>query len=101
MGLLIVICFLVIWGTFLINGKGTNLLAGYNTMSKEKKERYDNTAVAKLLGKVAYALAFSNLLWLIGDIYHIKWLVITGLSLLIIIIVSFIIYFKKSDNLKK
>lgn len=33
----IVIIFLVVWGIFLINGKGTFLIAGYNTMSQEEK----------------------------------------------------------------
>ncbi|UOR13710.1 DUF3784 domain-containing protein [Halobacillus amylolyticus] len=31
-------------GVFLINGKGSSLIAGYNTLPKEEKEKYDTVA---------------------------------------------------------
>ncbi len=34
----------------LLSGKGAWLIAGYNTMSKEEKDRYDKEKLSKLVG---------------------------------------------------
>lgn len=97
----IIVGFLVIWGIFLMNGKGTFLIAGYNTMSKEKKEEYKENAVAKFMGKMAFTLAFSNLLWILGDLYKLNWLSIFGGILTFSIIIFLVIILNKSNKLKK
>ena len=38
--------------TILLSGKGSNLVAGFNTMSKDEKEKYDKVKVSKQAGKV-------------------------------------------------
>lgn len=83
----ILIVFLIVWGSFLMNGKGMFLLAGYNTMSKEKKDEYDTAALAKFVGKMAFTLAFSNLLTLIGDLRDIELLTNLGMVLTLVLIV--------------
>lgn len=100
-GLAIVTVFLIIWGIFLINGKGTFLIAGYNTMSKEQKSHYDDSALAKAMGKIAFVLAFTNFLTLLGDIYNLKWLRIIGIVLTLCMILYLIIYFNNSKRIKK
>lgn len=36
----------------LLSGKGSNLVAGFNTMSKDEKAKYDKVKVSKQAGKV-------------------------------------------------
>ena len=36
----------------LLSGEGSNLVAGFNTMSKDEKEKYDKVKVSKQAGKV-------------------------------------------------
>ena len=44
-------------GVLFSKGKGAFLIAGYNTMSKEKKARYDKNALCRFMGKLMFALA--------------------------------------------
>ena len=50
-GLLAALCIAV--GIVFRNGKGTSMLAGYNTMSDTEKARYDVSAWLKYLGNIA------------------------------------------------
>lgn len=100
-GLSIIIIFLVVWGILLFNGKGTFLIAGYNTLSKEEKDKYDDVAVAKFMGKMAFALAFSNLLTLLGNKYHLKWLSIFGGILTFCLALYLVVFLNKSKKVKK
>ena len=47
--LILAILFLVL-SIFLFNGKGAFLIAGYNTMSKEKKNNFDEKKLCKATG---------------------------------------------------
>jgi len=47
-------------GILLLNGKGANLIAGYNTMPKEKKAKYNKAALTKFFG---IAILILNLLF--------------------------------------
>lgn len=79
-------------GIFLINGKGAFLIAGFNTMPKEKKEQYNELAVCKLFGKTMFVSAFSVVLWIISDNYELNWLLIIGTVLFVGSIVFTLIY---------
>ena len=46
--------FLVI-GVFLFFGKGTWLIAGYNTMSKKEQKKYDEKKLCKAVGSLCFA----------------------------------------------
>lgn len=100
-GIWILMSAFIIWGIFLLNGKGTFLIAGYNTMSEEKKNKYDDNAVAKSASKMAFSIAFSIVLWILGDMYNSDRLVIFGSALTISIAIFFVIYFSKSKKLRK
>ncbi|MBS5509170.1 MAG: DUF3784 domain-containing protein [Akkermansia sp.] len=54
----------IILGVILSMGKCSFLIAGYNTMSKEQKQKYDELALCRFMGKIMYCLAFGMLLWL-------------------------------------
>lgn len=48
--LIIVAAMLAIMGVVILAGKGDNLIAGYNTASKEEREKYDVKRLRALLG---------------------------------------------------
>ena len=48
----IIIVLFNVLGIYLSTGRGTFLIAGYNTMPKEEKEKYDAVALCKFMGKM-------------------------------------------------
>ena len=55
--LVIVAAILVIMGVLILIGKGDNLIAGYNTASKEEKAQYNVKRLRGLIGGLLIALA--------------------------------------------
>ena len=55
--LIIVAAILVIMGVLILIGKGDNLIAGYNTASKEEKAQYNVKRLRGLIGGLLIALA--------------------------------------------
>ena len=70
-----VIILFIVLGIVFINGKGSSLIAGYNTMSPEEKGKYDTVALTKFMGKMMFALSFSMLFWILSLAYEMNWLV--------------------------
>lgn len=82
---------LIILGVVLYLGKGAFLIAGYNTMSKEKKSEIDEKALGEFIGKAMLLLAFSYVLQGISSITRkpilgtVGWIIFTMTILFIII----------------
>ncbi|AUD13268.1 MULTISPECIES: DUF3784 domain-containing protein [unclassified Planococcus (in: firmicutes)] len=72
---------LVFLGFYMLQGKGAFLIAGYNTMPKEEKSIYDGPAMARFVGKLLFALAFSMLFWLAGMLLEKNWMFYIGVAL--------------------
>ncbi|WP_068677791.1 DUF3784 domain-containing protein [Oceanobacillus sp. Castelsardo] len=100
-GTISIIILFVILGIFLFNGKGSSLIAGFNTLPEEEKEKYDKVALSKFMGKMMFALSFSMILWVISDMYKIKWLFTFGLILFIGLIVYIFVYTNTGNRFKK
>ncbi len=62
--LIIVAATLLIMGIIILIGKGDNLIAGYNTASKEEKEQYNIKRLRGLIGGILVVLAPMMLLLL-------------------------------------
>ena len=58
----------VIISIILMTGRGSFLIAGYNTMSKAKKARYDAVALCKFVGKITLPIGLLLPLLLIEGI---------------------------------
>lgn len=52
------IIFLII-GIFLLQGKGSWLIAGYNTASPEEKAKYDKSKLCKVTAIICFVVAFT------------------------------------------
>lgn len=88
-------------GIILSNGKGSFLIAGFNTLPQEEKEKYDTVALCKFMGKMMFALPFSMVFWVLSEAYENNWLFVFGLILFIGIVVFTLIYANTGNRFKK
>lgn len=95
------ILLLVILGLYLLQGKGAWLIAGYNTMPKEDKAKYDETALCKATGKLILGVAFSTVLLVTGDFFNNSILLIAGIGITVFIILFSVIYINTGSRYKK
>lgn len=96
-----VIGLFVIAGIFLMNGKGSFLIAGYNTMPQEDKAKYDEIALSKFMGKMMIALSFSMVFWVLSEYYEVDWLFYVGLVMFLGLTVFMLIYTNTGNRFKK
>lgn len=47
----------VLLGLLFLSGRGWQLIAGYNTMPREERERYDTRALCRFMGKLMLYIA--------------------------------------------
>ncbi|MGD6968615.1 DUF3784 domain-containing protein [Rossellomorea vietnamensis] len=98
---LLIIGLFVILVLFLINGKGAFLIAGYNTLPKEEKEKYDTEALCKFMGKMMFSLSFSISLWALSEALDMQWLFIAGMIIFTGLIIFMLIYLNTGNRFKK
>lgn len=99
--MIIVIALFIGIGIIFINGKGSSLIAGFNTMSPEEKENYDTVALCKFMGKMMFVLSFCMLFWLLSEVYASDWLFIVGIVLFIGVVAFMLIYANTGNRFKK
>ena len=83
---------LVILGIVFSKGKGAFLIAGYNTMPREKKERYDKNALCRFMGKLMFALAACWVPVALGAVLDMDWLYGAGIAAYLLVIAAGVIY---------
>ena len=84
--LIIVALVCAVMGILILMGKGDNLIAGYNTASKEERERYDIKRLRGLIGGLMIVLA-PLLLLMIGKESMASIWSFCGISLVLCIVV--------------
>jgi len=95
--------FLVL-GLVLLSGRGSMLIAGFNTMSPTKRAKYDAKALSRFVGRLLIAMIPLQLLILAGTHFGLNWLVGGGIATSIALLIGAVIYantggrFKKEDN---
>jgi hypothetical protein len=98
---LLIIGLFIVLGVIFSNGKGSFLIAGYNTMPKMEKEKYDTVALCKFMGKMMFSLSFSMAFWVLSDLLGTKWLFNFGLVLFICTILFTLLYANTGNRFKK
>lgn len=91
---------LLVLGLILINGKGAFLIAGYNTMSKEEKSKYNQTALCKFMGKIMFCLAGSCSLWILCGVLAMDILFFIGLFIFFAILIFAVVYSNTKNRFK-
>jgi hypothetical protein len=92
---------MVIIAIFLLNGKGAFLVAGYNTMSKDKKAKYDEKALCRFVGWLLIAISFSMLLFPAGIYFKITWLTYFGIAVILLGTIGAVIYANTGNRFQK
>lgn len=84
--LIIIAAFLAIMGIIVLIGKGDNLIAGYNTASKEEREKYNIKRLRGLIGGLLVVMAPMIVLMLREETFTATWSFV-GLTFILTIIV--------------
>lgn len=83
----------IVWGVFvvlvtisatLLSGHGANLIVGYNTASKEKKEKYDEKKLCRVIGIGMLIIAFLLPFAMLGQALFPAWMVYVFLGMVIL-----------------
>lgn len=98
---LLLIIPLLILAVYLSQGKGAFLIAGYNTMPKEEKAKYDEVALCKFMGKILYGICFSLVLLSLSEWLEIPALLWMGIALMIGLIVFTLVYSNTGNRFRQ
>jgi len=71
----IVFAIFVILGVILLSGHGANLISGYNTATKEEKEKYDEKKLCRVIGGGLMAIAVVFPVAILGENVFLEWVV--------------------------
>jgi len=66
---------LVLIAIMFLFGKGLFLIAGYNTLSKSEKEKFDKKKLSRFMGFVTLPIGLLTPIVAIGGIYDLPWLI--------------------------
>lgn len=99
--LICVIAIFLILAILLLCGKGAFLIAGYNTMTKEEKEKYDSKALCKSTGKFILSLVLCMLFILAADIFNLSYLSLTGGIGIPLCIIFYLIHTRGGEKFRK
>ena len=86
---------------FLLQGKGANLIAGYNTMSPEEQAKINEVALAKALGKLLVAIIICLYLFPLSDYLGYEGLQYVGIAVIAGLTITSIIYVNTHSRFKR
>ncbi|MBS4539204.1 DUF3784 domain-containing protein [Clostridium sp. D2Q-11] len=98
---LILAIVLFIFGYLIKYKQWSFLISGFNISSKEKKEKYDETALCNAVGKLLFILGGILIISSFGLLFEISWITSFSWILFIVISVLFIIYSNTGNRYKK
>lgn len=88
----------LILGIVFACGKGTFLIAGYNTLPEEKKARYDARKILKSMSRMMFSCVGCMAVGILGSIVDAPWLVVLGIALTVLVIVFFLIRINRESK---
>lgn len=102
---LVIVCALAVliitMSVVLLMGKGAWMIAGYNTSSKEEKEKTDSVALCKFMGKILLPIGALLPLIAVGGICGIDWLGWLYVVVLFALILFALIYANTKNRFQK
>nr|WP_173707319.1 DUF3784 domain-containing protein [Clostridium beijerinckii] len=91
----------IIIGFLLMNNKCLWLISGYNTMTKEEKEKYDKKALCKFMSYLMFAIAACQGFIALGDYLRKSWIWILASTIMIVICIGAVIYCNRGNRFLK
>ena len=92
---------LCILGLVIFLGKGSFLIAGYNTASPREKAKYDERALCRAVGTLLFCCAACFLVPGIGVYFDLPILIWGGIILMLVVIIAGAIFINTSKRLKR
>lgn len=92
---------LLILGYLVGYKKWSFLIAGFNTSSKKEKEKYDEDALCRAIGKLLFILGGITFISSLGTLLKISWLINFSWILFSIITIGFVFYANTGNRYKK
>ena len=88
-------------GLVFSRGKGAFLIAGYNTAPKREKEKYDEQALCRFMGKMMFALAATWVPMTLSALLDRMWLLWLGLGLFFAVCIGGVVYMNTGHRFEK
>jgi len=95
---------LTILGVFIKLGKASFLIAGYNTSSKEEKEKYDEKALCNFVGNLLFVIAGILLLPVVAialELAYLTFVAISSTILVLLVAIVSAVYANTGNRFKK
>lgn len=73
-------------------GKGAMLIAGFNTMPKKEREKYDVRALCKFVGGILLPVGITMPAVFLGGFYKLNWLIYLVIAIDVAIVIFAIVY---------
>lgn len=99
--ILLFVCLFIVLGIVFCLGHGASLVAGYNTLPKEQKERYDAPAMCRFMGKIMFALAACMLVMALAEPLALTALLYIGLGLFFAVVIFTVVYANTGNRFQK
>ena len=84
-----------------LSGKASSLLAGYNTMPEDERDRYDEVALGRFVGKIFLPIGILCPGVPVAEMFHISWYKFAFVALALGLIIFAVIYCNTADRFKK
>lgn len=97
----IIMLLLIVLSIILMMGKGACLIAGYNTLDKKEKAKYDRTALCKFTGKYLLSIGLLMPAIPVGVVLKKNWLIAVYAAYMLISTISVIVYCNTRNRFKK
>ena len=92
---------LLLLGLVFSRGKGAFLIAGYNTAPKREKEKYDEQALCRFMGKLMFALAGAWVPIALSALLNRMWLLWLGLGVFMAVCLGGVVYMNTGHRFEK
>lgn len=91
----------IVLGILFSCGKGSFLIAGYNTASKAERAKYDEKALCRAMGWMMFALAACWLIAALNFLFENMAFFWVGILLIFIVVVIGAVYMNTSKKIKR
>ena len=88
-------------GILFASGKGADLIAGYNTASREEKERTDEKKLLKAMSVFMFVLAGCCFISALSEIFNVKLLIWIGQAMFVVSLIIGLIYMNTRNRFRK
>ena len=99
MAVMVVLFFVL--GLLLRSGRGSFLIAGYNTASQKEKDKIDEKKLCRYTGNLMFILAGCQMFFVFSILLENKMLMWIGVAAFLISVVGGVVFLNTGDRLKK